>query len=99
MSNGQTSQFLVANLGSEMTQIFLLLERGDIERMNMAISRAQGILDKILKFPDMKDREPELKKIRLILDDISTEKRKLTVTRDQLSTFFNPIALLAMQSK
>lgn len=98
MNATRTPLFYMANLGSEVSRIFLEYEKKDFEKMRHSISRAESILKKIEKFPEMKGRTGELDILRSIIDNLN--QKKLEINKEHLINYFTPFAarLMSMTS-
>jgi len=83
----------MANLGSDVSQLFLHRERGEKQLAISAAGRAQKIISELLVHAELKDRTGEVKIVQSIIVDALSEKRLLEVSRDELEEYFMPFAL------
>ena len=56
----RTPLFLMANLGSEVSQLFLHLEKGERERSMSVTVRAQKIIEELLAHPELRGKTKEV---------------------------------------
>lgn len=84
--------FYVANLGSEIQRIFVWKEKGDREAMQNAYNRAISIIDKIKSFNN-KSANTEMDILQKYFDKLILEKGEYSISRNQISSYFNPFAL------
>ena len=94
MNTTRTPLFYMANLGSEFSRILSEYQRGDFEKIQDSIIRAENIMGKIEEFPEMKGRTGELEILRSIIKDLS--ERKLEINKEQLMDYFTPFAIRQM---
>ncbi|MFA6270161.1 MAG: hypothetical protein WC657_03055 [Candidatus Paceibacterota bacterium] len=77
--------FYVANLGSEIQRIFVWKEKGDIKAMQNAHDRAVSIINTIKKFGN--------KNANAEMDILIKSVEGNVLSRNQISSYFNPFAL------
>lgn len=90
MNTDRTSLFYMANLGSEFSRVLLEYKNKDFEKMRQSISRAKNIIEKIEEFPEMKERTGELEILKLIIDDLNLNQKKLEVNNEHIINYFTP---------
>lgn len=83
--------FYVANLGSEVQRILSWKERGDKEAMRNAYNRSISIIQTIKSF-NKKNANIEMGILEECLSNFIVGKDTL-ITRNQISSYFNPFAL------
>lgn len=91
--NVRTPMFLMANLGSDVSQIFMHLEKGEGLLATSAAGRARNIIVELLAHPDLKGRTGEIEVLQTIINDALAPRRFLDVNRDELEEYFMPFAL------
>ena len=92
----RTPLFLMANLGSDMSQLFLNLEKNDEKFANMSAVRAEKIVNELLAMPEMKSRVVEIEVIKDVIKDALSEKPLLNINKNQIEEYFMPFALRLM---
>lgn len=88
----QTSLFLMANLGSEVTRIFSYQDRRDSNMFNLAMEKTKSIFAELKNIPETKDNG-EIDILRDIINDISQNSKKYDVPLEQLQSYFYPFAM------
>jgi len=88
--------FLMANLGSEMSQLFSHIEKGELKLAGFAAVRADKIITELIARSDMKNRTKEIEILREIMKDVFEEKRCFAVKKIEIEEYFMPFALRAM---
>ena len=96
MLQNKPIHFYVANLGSEIQRIFVWKEKGDKEAMQNAYKRALSIIETIKNF-DNKSANMEMDIISGSLVDLVSEREE-HIDRVQMSSYFNPFALIVIGS-
>lgn len=94
MNTNRTPLFYMANLGSEISRALLEYQAKDFIKMRDSIIRANNIIKKIEKFPEMKGRTGELKILKSIIKDLN--RKKFELDKDQLLNYFSPFAMKLM---
>ncbi|OHB16198.1 MAG: hypothetical protein A2431_02200 [Candidatus Zambryskibacteria bacterium RIFOXYC1_FULL_39_10] len=89
--------FYMANLGSEVQRIFSWKEKGDKETMQNAYKRATLIIDKIKSFNN-ESANAEMDILQKFFDELILEKMEYSISRNQISSYFNPFALRVINS-
>ena len=96
MNTERTSLFLMANLGSEVSQVFSFAEKNEWKFAESAVSRANMIISELLLCPDMKGRVGEIKILQDIITDVTAKKRRFAINKAEMEEYFMPFALQAM---
>ncbi len=87
----------MANLGSDVVQLFSHLERGDTRLATSAGTRAQKIITELLAHEELEGRIGEIEILRDIVNDALSEKRFLEVSKNELEDYFLPFSLRVVQ--
>ena len=87
---------MMANLGSDMSQLFLNLEKNDEKFANMSAVRAEKIVNELLAMPEMKSRVQEIEVIKDVIKDSLSKKPLLNINKNQIEEYFMPFALRLM---
>lgn len=96
MNTKRTPLFLMANLGSEVSQVFLYIEKGNTKLAQSALSRAERIIDELLICPELKGRTKEIEIVRDIIESTSSGSQNFQVKRVDIENYFQPFALRFM---
>ncbi|MDO8664961.1 MAG: hypothetical protein Q7K44_05485 [Candidatus Liptonbacteria bacterium] len=96
MNKTRTPLFLMANLGSDMSQLFSYVDKGELKLLESAALRARKIIDELLIHPDMEGRTGEIEILKDIIEDIFAEKRRFAVKKTEIEEYFMPFALRLM---
>lgn len=96
MNTNRTPLFLMANLGSEMSQIFSYMEKGELKMAQSARSRANIIITELLAHSDMKGRTGEVEILSEIIEDVFASNRRYKVKKSEIEEYFMPFALRLM---
>ena len=96
MKTDRMSLFLMANLGSEVSQIFSYMEKGELKMAQSARSRANVIIAELLAHPDMKDRTGEVEILSEIIEDVFASSRHFEVKKSEIEAYFMPFAMRLM---
>lgn len=91
--NTESPTFLLANLGSDASQLFSYLERGEEKLARSAAARAQKIISRLLQDSRLKGGKREVEILREIIADALSERRSLQVTKEELEEYFLPFSL------
>ena len=94
----RTPQFLMANLGSEISRLLDWKEKGEKALAKKSLTHSLRILDQIGRFPEMQRRAGELLQLRAVIEDIVSDVHKYSVTRDDIQDYFFPFALRTMRT-
>jgi len=92
----RTATFLMANLGSDMSQLFSHIDNGELEKAKSPRERANRIIDELLNHPELKGRSGEVEILKKIIQDVFSEKRELKVEKEEIEDYFMPFALRAL---
>lgn len=90
--------FLMANLGSEVSQIFSHIEKGDLPSAKSSRSRAERIVRMLLLHPGMKNRTGEVEILEEIMEDVFVPHRRFLITKVEIESYFLPFALRILSS-
>ncbi|MDP2593229.1 MAG: hypothetical protein Q8P52_01085 [bacterium] len=98
MNNERTATFLMANLGSEVSRLFLACEKEDGEKTEGAYNRAQKIIAEIKTMAEVtKERKEELGKLEQVIEDIYKKEGVFNVSYESINKCFLPFALFALK--
>lgn len=93
----RTPAFLMANLGSDVSQLFSHLERGERQRAMFDMERVKKIITELLAHTELKGRTSEVEILRDLISDAFSEKRSFDVSKDELEDYFLPFSLRVLQ--
>ena len=96
IDNRRTTLFLMANLGSEMSQIFSFAERGRLDLALGPAERARKIIEEIKSHKDIKGREQEVEILAKIIENILENKKDYNLNQGDMDEYFTPYALRLM---
>ncbi len=99
MSSSRSAAFLMANLGSEVSQLFMHREQGEAKYANFARERAQKIIAELLEHPETQGRTGEIEILQKIVESttrIIEEQRE--IPRAQIEEYFLPFALRVLNA-
>ncbi|KKR45988.1 MAG: hypothetical protein A3G47_00535 [Candidatus Zambryskibacteria bacterium RIFCSPLOWO2_12_FULL_39_45] len=96
MNTTRTSLFLMANLGSEVSQIFSAKAKGNTNLFSSAMERAKAILLELKNLPDTKNNA-EINILADVIDDIGQDSNKYEVSTEDMQSYFLPFAMRLMQ--
>lgn len=99
MNTVRTPLFLMANLGSEVSQIFSHIEKGDLSSAKSSHSRAERIVRTLLLHPGMKNRTGEVEILEEIMEDVFAPHRRFLITKAEIESYFLPFALRVLSRK
>jgi hypothetical protein len=88
--------FLMANLGSEVSQVFMYVERDNLEMARNSAERANKIIDELINHPELIGRTEEVEMVNKIISDLFSKERQLEVEQDEMEDYFMPFALRAL---
>lgn len=80
----------MANLGSDVSQLFSHIEKGETRLAASAVKRARKIIEELLAHDKLMGRTGEVEILRDIINDAFSGKRLLDVSRDELEEYFLP---------
>lgn len=86
----------MANLGSEMSQIFSYAEKSDLKLAESAASRALRIISELISHPEMKQRTGEIEILKDIIEDVLAKNHQFKVSKAEMEEYFMPFALRLM---
>jgi len=89
----------MANLGSDVSQLFSYLEKREVSLAASAAGRARKIIAELLTHTDLKGRTGEIEILQTVINDALSPKRFLAVSKDELEDYFMPFALRALRQK
>ena len=87
----RTPLFYMANLGSEVHRIFTLKEKGLLKEAEGALTRALGIVEKLLNHPDLEGRTEEIKMLKDYLEQ-SVKGERVQLLKEEWQRYFSPYA-------
>lgn len=93
----RTPAFLMANLGSDVSQLFMHLEQGEKRLAVSAAGRAQKIIAELLIHTELVGRTEEIEMLREIIDDALSGKQLLDVSKDELEDYFLPFSMRVLR--
>lgn len=93
MSTERTSQFLMANVGSEVTRMISARNSHDTDLLNGALERALAIIVQIKTKPEMKAREYEINTLELVLRDAGMPDPQFKISDKNLKEYFVPFTV------
>ncbi len=92
MNIERTSLFLMANLGSEVSQIFSAKEMGNDSLALGAMNRAKLIFLELKDLPETANNA-EITILADVIDDIGQVEKKYDVSKEELQSYFYPFAM------
>lgn len=95
----KTPLFLMANLGSEIYQLFSEVEKGNFELAKKISARANSIITELMVHPDLGNGRAEIEIIKNIVGDMFLSERKFKVNNSQMSEYFMPFAIRYMSTR
>ncbi|PIR04914.1 MAG: hypothetical protein COV57_01955 [Candidatus Liptonbacteria bacterium CG11_big_fil_rev_8_21_14_0_20_35_14] len=93
MNQERNVNFLMANLGSEVTRLINAKQKGDFKLLEDAKKRALVIWTEIELKENLKERKYELKILREVIEDISKKYSDLNLNYNNVKDYFLPFAL------
>ncbi|MDE2188439.1 MAG: hypothetical protein KGJ35_01780 [Patescibacteria group bacterium] len=97
MNPQRTTQFLMANLGVEITRLFGYKKNGNIADAITSGKRACKIIDSLESHHDINGGKKEVEMIReVMINDALSIKPKYHVTEAQISSYFAPFSMRAL---
>lgn len=99
MSIERTIFFLMANLGSDMFQSFLHIEKNEMHLAKLAATRAQRIIDELLARTDLCNGVKEVQILENILDDAFSDTRQFDIEKREIEEYFMPFALRVLSKQ
>lgn len=95
--NTRTPTFLMANLGSDVSQLFSHIEKGETRLAASSVKRARKIIAELLAHNGLIGRTGEIEILLDIIDDAFFGKQLLDVSRDELEEYFLPFSKRVLQ--
>ncbi len=92
MKTNRSVAFLMANLGSEVSQLFMHREQGETKYADFARERAQKIIAELLAHPDAVGRTSEIEIMQKIVENTVAGEEPHAIPRIQLEEYFLPFA-------
>lgn len=93
MNAARTTNFLMANLGSELIRFFALRSRGGSENeASDSAKRALVIIGKIMARPDAGGGRDEARILKNVIEDALSNHPQLSVGGEELNAYFAPLA-------
>ncbi len=92
MKTQRTPAFLMANLGSEVAQIFQFKNNNHLDMAKSSAERAYKIIDSFIVHRDAGEGKKEVEILRMIIKDSLSEKPELHISEDDLNSYFTPFA-------
>lgn len=93
MDTARTPLFFTANLGSEVSQIFSHVEKGEFKMAESSATRAVKIIDELLKHSEMRGRTGEIEILKEVIKDAFSQRRRFKVKKSEIDEYFMPFAL------
>lgn len=90
MNTERTSQFLMANVGAEVSRMISARKSRDADLLKGALERALAIIVQIKAKPDMKAREYEIDTLEYVLRDAAMPHPQFTISDKNLQSYFIP---------
>jgi len=98
MNSPHTVVFLMANLGSEVSQLFSYAERQKWDLARSANARAERIIGELLAREDLGGGKAEVEILRTVIEDLLSEHRRFSVAKSEIDDYFMPFSLRVLQS-
>lgn len=97
MKTERTSQFLMANIGSEVSRIISAKNNNDFALVKDALERVMTIITQLKSKPEMKERIYEINTLELVIRDNAQLKPTLEVSDKNLQSYFIPFAMRVIE--
>lgn len=97
MTASRTATFLMANLGSDLSQLFLHIEREERALAERAANRARVIIAELLENQELRSGAEEVRCIERLINDMLTERR-LLIKKCDVEEYFLPFALRTLKN-
>lgn len=97
MKTTRTPLFLMANLGSEVSQVFLNMEKRETKMAQSSLSRSNRIISELLSCPELQGRTKEVEIVKDIIESTFLGNGRYEVKRDDIENYFQPFALRLMR--
>ncbi len=92
MNPERTTNFLMANLGSELARFFNLKGRGDLEAADFCAERALKLTHELKKRADIGGGKREVEILESIIRDALTSAPQYKIDSADLNNYFLPFA-------
>ena len=96
MNTERTTNFLMANLGSEMMRFFGLIKQDNIPFAQKSAERVLKIIDSIKNRSDIKGGKEEVEILKSITLDALNDNHGFNVSEKELNSYFLPFASRAI---
>ncbi|HCB35026.1 MAG: hypothetical protein A2W52_02355 [Candidatus Taylorbacteria bacterium RIFCSPHIGHO2_02_49_25] len=93
----RTTAFLMANLGSDISQLFSHIENGEARMVTSAAQRAGKIIAELLAHEELEGRTKEIEILRDIIDDALSGKRLFDVNKNDMEDYFMPFSIRVLR--
>jgi hypothetical protein len=93
----RTSNFLMANLGSEIVRLCQAAEARNLDRVTESCARALHITDELIAHPSLEGRTGEIEILKNVIEDIAGAVPKYDISHKDLESYFMPFAVRALQ--
>lgn len=97
MSIERTIFFLMANLGSDMSQLFSHIEKDETHLARLSAIRAQRIIEEIMMKRELRNGVKEIQILKNIINDALSEKPQFEIRKAEIENYFMPFALRALR--
>lgn len=94
----RSSQFLMANLGSEVARLYAAKDSNINERVVASSERALHIIDELSAHPELEGRAGEIDILRDVIEDTTYPTPQYGVSSKDLEAYFMPFALRTLQT-
>src|SRR3989344_5643984 len=88
----RTTNFLMANLGSEMVRFFNLKRSDDSEAARSSAQRALAMIETLKSHTDIGNGKQEVAILESIVKDALTDAPQYHINSEDLNTYFLPFA-------
>jgi hypothetical protein len=96
MTPQRTTQFLMANLGSEVSRLFAFKRRGEIDQARTSAERALKITTALEHHPRINGGRKEVEILKDIIKNAFLKKPKYHITEGELTAYFRPFSIRAL---
>ena len=90
MNPQRTTLFLMANLASEVFQVFSFKKRGEYSNARQSVERAGRILAQLKSYPEMESRKAELSTLEEVVNDSARAEPVFDISEEQMEAYFFP---------
>ncbi len=88
----------MANLGSDLSQLFSYIESNERVLAESAAARARRTIQELLGRPDLRAGTAEVRILKGVVDDALLEHRQLEVGKEEIENYFLPFSLRVLSS-